>query len=55
MPDLVLCDINMPHMTGFEFLERLNDMAPRFAHMPLIFFDRLCRSRQRTPGAEARC
>jgi CheY-like chemotaxis protein len=44
-PDLVVCDINMPHMTGFEVLERLNEIAPRIGHIPFIFFDRLCRSR----------
>jgi DNA-binding NarL/FixJ family response regulator len=36
-PDLVLCDISMPNMTGFEVLERLNEIAPRFGHIPFIF------------------
>ena len=41
-PDLVLCDINMPHMNGFEVLERLNEIAPRldtyrsFFSLPLL-------------------
>jgi DNA-binding NarL/FixJ family response regulator len=36
-PDLVLCDISLPLMTGHQILERLTAIAPRFGLMPFVF------------------
>ena len=40
-PDLVLSDVTMPGMSGFEVLERLTGVAPRFANMPFVFLTAL--------------
>ena len=40
-PELVLCDVNMPGMGGFELLDRLTATAPPFAHVPFVFLTAL--------------
>jgi DNA-binding NarL/FixJ family response regulator len=40
-PDLVLCDVSMPTMSGFEVLARLNEFAPRLGRIPFVFLTAL--------------
>jgi DNA-binding NarL/FixJ family response regulator len=40
-PDLVLSDISMPGLSGFDLLTRLTAMEPRFVDMPFVFLTAL--------------
>ena len=40
-PDLVLCDVTMPVMNGFELMSTLRENHPEFAEMPVVFLSAL--------------
>jgi len=49
-PDMVLSDIGMHGMSGFELLERLTSMAPRFESIPFVFLTALGDQRSELRG-----
>lgn len=40
-PDLVLCDITMPEMNGYELLTALREKHPEFGDLPFVFLSAL--------------
>lgn len=48
-PDLILMDINMPEMDGFQVIEKVREME-RFSHIPVIFL-----TADNDPETETRC
>ncbi|WP_244470376.1 response regulator transcription factor [Microvirga vignae] len=40
-PDLVICDVRMPRMGGFEVLEKVAAAGPDFAEIPFVFLTAL--------------
>jgi DNA-binding response OmpR family regulator len=36
IPDLVLCDVGLPDISGFEMLASLNELVPRHSRVPFV-------------------
>jgi DNA-binding response OmpR family regulator len=53
-PDLVICDVNLPILTGFQVAERLVTVAPHLSRTPFVFLtamsDRLVETEARKHG-----
>lgn len=54
MPDLVITDIMMPQVSGFEFLKQLRD-DPRFETLPVVFLTARGMTNDRIQGYDAGC
>jgi DNA-binding NarL/FixJ family response regulator len=55
-PALVLCDVSMPHLTGFDVLETLTALGPQYEAVPFVFLtalsDRATELKGRRLGAD---
>lgn len=51
-PDLVLCDINMPGMTGHSLLAHLRENHPQFSWVPFLFLSALADREDIVSGKE---
>jgi CheY-like chemotaxis protein len=49
-PDLVLCDISMPRLDGYQVLERTRALGPEFRLMPFLFLSAMAEPRQVIAG-----
>lgn len=49
-PDLVLCDVNMPVMNGYELLRELHEKHPEVADAPFVFLSALADRRDVIAG-----
>ncbi len=54
-PDLVLCDIGMRGMTGFDVLERLTALSPQFESLPFVFVTALADRETELRGRRLGC
>ena len=50
-PDLVLCDVSMPGMDGFEMLEMLRAHYPDCAGLPVIFMTGMIDGASKSEGS----
>jgi DNA-binding NarL/FixJ family response regulator len=41
LPDLILCDVSMPVMSGFDILKSLGDLAPQIGKIPFVIITAL--------------
>ena len=52
LPDLILMDVRMPRMTGYEACERMK-ADPRIAHIPVVFLSAKGQESEIQTGLEA--
>ena len=46
-PDVLICDLAMPEMDGYELLEKVRSLEPGFAELPIIAFTAAAREEDR--------
>lgn len=49
-PDLILCDISMPVLSGYAVLEKVQDKGPDYAEIPFVFLSALADPRHVVDG-----
>lgn len=49
-PDLILCDISMPGLTGFDVLKAVREKGDLYAHIPFVFLTALSDPQQVVEG-----
>ena len=49
-PDLILCDISMPGVNGYDVLKAVQIKSPHHAHIPFVFLSALADPRQVVDG-----
>ncbi len=54
-PDLILCHISMPGLTGLELLEKLRDEGPILQDIPFVFLTAHGSQEHQTQACQLRC